>query len=155
VQSGHGRLQIVEITKIQEFTRYAWWVVKEDVLFAEARIMGLNNLVTNVEFKSVHTSQRASDALNRARSRQSIRNDAFVILQFEARGIKDVRPRENCLTFWAWKALGRSVKKGEHGVQVETWFPVAVKDTEDEKRVIMQKKIATVFHKSQTEELQC
>ena len=34
----------------------------------------------------------------------------------------DILPRENIFTFWAWKALGRQVRKGEHGVRLTTWI---------------------------------
>ena len=37
----------------------------------------------------------------------------------------DIKPRENVFTFNAWKALGRSVKRGEHGVRVMTFVSVA------------------------------
>jgi hypothetical protein len=43
-----------------------------------------------------------------------------------AKGIpeSEIKPRENVFTFHAWKALDRSVKRGEHGVKVVTFiFP--------------------------------
>ena len=41
---------------------------------------------------------------------------------FAAKGIppESILPRVNVLTFWAWKALGRSVRNGEHGVRVRS-----------------------------------
>lgn len=96
----------------------------------------------------------ADESLHRARSQQCIRNELIVIMEFEKRGIPtaNIKPRENCLTFWAWKALGRSVTKGEKGVQVETWYPKTVTDKQTgEEKKIMLRKVATVFHESQTE----
>jgi len=34
----------------------------------------------------------------------------------------DIRPRENVFTYEAWKALGRHVRKGQHGVKVVTFI---------------------------------
>ena len=64
-----------------------------------------------------------AEALNRAMHGQSTSNLGEIIKGFMAMGIAepDIRPRENVFTFWAWKALGRQVRKGEHGVRVTTW----------------------------------
>ena len=64
-----------------------------------------------------------AEALNRAMHGQSTSNLGEIIKGFMAMGIPelDIRPRENVFTFWAWKALGRQVRKGEHGVRVTTW----------------------------------
>lgn len=98
-----------------------------------------------------------NEALSRATSGQSLANYPAIYSGFMERGIPeaDIRPRENVLTYHAWKARGRQVRKGEHGVRVVTWIPI------DEKRdaagEVTHKagkrcKSATVFHESQTEE---
>ena len=47
-----------------------------------------------------------------------------------AKGIPeaDIKPRENVFTFDAWRALGRSVKRGEHGVRVVTFIEGTTKE---------------------------
>jgi antirestriction protein ArdC len=66
----------------------------------------------------------------------------------------DVRPRENVFTFAAWKALGRVVKKGEHGVRIVTVIPCTKKNEETGEEVPVKKvKATTVFHVSQTKPL--
>lgn len=80
---------------------------------------------------------------------------------FMAKGIPEdeIRPRENVFTYNAWRALGRQVRRGEHGVKVSTFIPMDKKtgetdaETGDEKRVQLGKRAwtATVFHISQTD----
>lgn len=96
------------------------------------------------------------EALSRARNGGSLANDALVIRTFMARGLQgvDIRPRDNVLTYHAWRALGRQVRKGEHGVKVTTWIPVEKRDktTGERKPDGVRPKTATVFHISQTDE---
>jgi hypothetical protein len=100
----------------------------------------------------------AQEALQRARSFEPNANDTIVLMEFVGRGIPfdEIRPRENVFTFHAWKALGRSVKKGEHGVHLTTWIPVASQDRdgEEQPRVFTRPKTAVVFHISQTEPIE-
>lgn len=95
----------------------------------------------------------AAEALARARTGRPGINDAIVMNAFRERGIPlaDIDPRGNCLTFWAWKALGRHVRKGEHGVAVLTWIPAYV--TKDGERTAdgVRPRSATVFHVTQTD----
>lgn len=96
------------------------------------------------------------EALNRAVSGRSMMNYGSIFEGFIAKGIaiEDIKPRENVFTFWAWKALGRRVKKGEHGVKTCTFVPVASKqDTEtgEKKSGYRMPRTTTVFHVSQTE----
>lgn len=108
--------------------------------------------------------QRAAlqrEALNRAVFGQSMANYSAIFEGFEAMGIPadDIRPRENVFTFNAWKALGRSVKKGEHGVKVATWVTAdgkRVEATEGEAAAggFRFPKTTTVFHVSQTSPIQ-
>ena len=74
-----------------------------------------------------------------------------------AKGIAeaDIKPRENVFTFQAWKALGRSVKRGEHGVRVVTFITCTGKSDVDEAEAkpttYCRPHATTVFHISQTE----
>ena len=65
-----------------------------------------------------------AEALSRAMHGQSKSNLDEIFNGFKAMGIAevDILPRQNIFTFWAWKALGRKVCKGEHGVRVPTWI---------------------------------
>ena len=95
-----------------------------------------------------------SQALSRAVGNQSTMNYGAIFEGFMAMGIPedDIKPRENVFTFHAWKALGRSVKKGEHGVKVCTWIPTVSTDkvTGEEKHG-KYPRTTTVFHVSQTQ----
>jgi len=105
-------------------------------------------------------------ALASACGHQSTANYGAIINGFIARGIpiEDIRPRENVFTFWAWKALGRRVKKGEHGVKVITWIETDASKAEKQAAQEAQARgetvkaqshcrpwTTTVFHVSQTE----
>ena len=91
------------------------------------------------------------EALLRARNNQSWANYPAILEGFAARGITDVRPRENVFTYNAWKALGRQVRKGEHGVKVVTFIDMEVGNGEEERKTIRRPRSTTVFHESQTE----
>src|SRR5438067_277817 len=67
--------------------------------------------------------QIQQEALSRAASGQSLANWPAILAGFTAKGIpeSDVRPRENVFTYHAWRALGRQVRRGEHGVKVVTF----------------------------------
>lgn len=97
-------------------------------------------------------------ALDRARSGQALTNYPAILTGFIEKGIPEaeIRPRENVFTFQAWKALGRSVCKGEHGVKVHTFVPMTaeVKDAETGEvkvKAYSGPRTTTVFHVSQTE----
>ena len=64
------------------------------------------------------------EALSRAVAGISTANYGPMILEFRNRGILDVIPRENVFTYHAWRAKGRQVKRGEHGVKVITFVPM-------------------------------
>ena len=96
------------------------------------------------------------EALSRATSGQSFANYPAIYSGFMERGIPeaDIRPRENVFTFNAWKARGRVVCKGQHGVKVVTWIPIDEKRNtagEVTHKAGRRPKSATVFHVSQTE----
>ena len=67
-----------------------------------------------------------TESLVRTRSGNSMSNYMQIIVGFMEKGIaeEDIKPRENVFTFNAWRALGRTVKKGENGVRVTTYIPV-------------------------------
>jgi hypothetical protein len=102
-------------------------------------------------------------ALDRAIGNQSTANWGAIFAGFAAKGIPeaDIRPRENVFTYHAWRALGRQVRRGEHGVKVTTWVPAQGKEETDpdtgekkEGRGFRVCKYATVFHISQTDPIQ-
>ena len=70
--------------------------------------------------------QVQQEALSRASSGQSLGNWPAILAGFAAKGIPeaDIRPRENVFTYHAWRALGRQVRRGEHGVKVVTFVKV-------------------------------
>ncbi len=68
----------------------------------------------------------------------------------------DIRPRENVFTFNAWKALGRVVRKGQHGVRIITRVPCSKTDkSTGEVTSYTRPRTTTVFHLSQTEAMDC
>ena len=100
--------------------------------------------------------QMQAEALARARGNESASNYPAIFAGFMERGIPehDILPRENVFTFNAWRALGRTVKKGEHGIRVVTWIDCQKKDDAGEViDTFKRPKAATVFHISQTSEL--
>ena len=104
--------------------------------------------------------QIAQDALSRALSGIVISNYPAIIEGFLRRGIPEAQilPRENVFTYHAWQALGRQVRRGEHGVKVCTWVPVEKKEIDaatGEEKLSSYKRpwTATVFHISQTDPL--
>ena len=70
------------------------------------------------------TQERRAEALTRACTGQTLSNYPAIFQGFMAMGIpeSDIRPRENVFTYEAWKALGRHVRKGQHGVKVVTFI---------------------------------
>ena len=107
--------------------------------------------------KTHHATQAArQEALTRAISGQSYSNFPAIFQGFAAKGIpeSEIKPRENVFTYDAWKALGRYVRKGEHGVKVVTFIECTKEDKEtDEKETFRRPWTTTVFHISQTQPL--
>jgi len=103
-------------------------------------------------------SQARLESLKRAVSGQSFSNFPAIFQGFAAKGIpeSEIRPRENVFTFEAWKALGRVVRRGEHGVKVVTFIESKSKEVDQdtgERKIIRRPWATTVFHISQTEPL--
>jgi hypothetical protein len=97
--------------------------------------------------------QISAEALQRAVSGQSFANYPAIFNGFLAKGIAEaeIKPRENILTFAAWKALGRSVKRGEHGVRVVTFIERTRERDDGTTETFRRPWSSTVFHISQTE----
>ena len=100
-----------------------------------------------------------AEALTRATCGLSTANYTTIVHGFMAKGIApdEIIPRENVLTYHAWRALGRQVRKGEHGVRVLTFVPTGKEKadaagTEGRKnRSGVRPWSSTVFHISQTD----
>src|SRR5207253_8007027 len=97
------------------------------------------------------TLRSNDEALTRAVSGQSFSNFPAIFQGFAAKGIpeSEIKPRENVFTFDAWKALGRYVRKGEHGVKVVTFIDCKSKELDPdtgERKLIRRPWTTTVFH---------
>jgi hypothetical protein len=99
------------------------------------------------------TDVTRAEALSRATTGQSFANYPAIIEGFIAKGIPvdDISPRENVFTYQAWKAKGRQVRKGEHGVRIATMVEMTKGDGEEAER-FRRPWFTTVFHYSQTDE---
>jgi hypothetical protein len=100
--------------------------------------------------------QQREEALSRAVSGQSFSNFPAIFQGFAAKGIpeSEIKPRENVFTYQAWKALGRQVRRGEHGVKVVTFIDCQSKETDrdtGERKIFRRPWTTTVFHVSQTD----
>ena len=105
-----------------------------------------------------NVSKTQVESLKRAVYGQSLSNFPAIFQGFMAKGIpeSEIKPRENVFTFEAWKALGRVVRRGEHGVKVVTFIDCQSKDVDKdtgERKIIRRPWTTTVFHISQTEAL--
>jgi antirestriction protein ArdC len=106
-----------------------------------------------VQSRTVEVRQ---EALTRAISGQTMSNYPAIYQGFIAKGIpeSEIHPRENVFTFNAWRALGRTVRRGEHGVKVLTFIDRASKEIDKdtgERKMVRLAWSTTVFHVSQTE----
>lgn len=100
--------------------------------------------------------KRQTEALERAQTSSSPYNEALVVAAFVERGLEasEIKPRENVLTFDAWKALGRHVRKGEKSVKVRCFYTTEAKTDEATGEEIPGGRfmsLAYLFHISQTD----
>jgi hypothetical protein len=114
----------------------------------------------NLDWSVIMTkAEIEAEALDRARNGETMTNYPEIFAGFIEKGNAehDIKPRENVFTFAAWKALGRSVKRGEHGVKVVAFIDCAGRveidqATGEEKQTSYRRPhTTTVFHISQTE----
>lgn len=98
------------------------------------------------------------EALDRAQNGQTMSNFPAIYHGLMSKGIPQhaIQPRENVFTYQAWIALGRHVRKGEHGVRVVTFAKTSKHEvdpsTGKEKSTFRSyPKSTTVFHVSQTD----
>ena len=84
----------------------------------------------------INISASGLESLKRAVSGQSFTNFPAIFQGFAAKGIpeSEIKPRENVFTFQAWKALGRVVRRGEHGVGFDQQIPRSSGNPVDDKR---------------------
>jgi hypothetical protein len=103
------------------------------------------------------TFRSNSEALSRATTGLSMSNYPTIYGGFMEKGIpeSEIKPRENVFTYNAWRALGRQVRRGEHGVKVLTFIDCQKRDEETGqlKERFRRPFSTTVFHISQTDEV--
>lgn len=94
-------------------------------------------------------NETAAEALERIQSGYS-KNDIAAICQFAECGIDpdDITPRDNVLTFRAWKAKGRRVAKGAISLRVTVWIPMRERGDNGEEK--LRPKTTCLFHELQT-----
>lgn len=99
----------------------------------------------------------AEQALMNAIGQSSTANYAAIVDGFVQMGValEEIKPRENIFTFNAWRALGRVVRKGQHGVRVVTVISCSKKDEHTGDEVAVKRvRNTTVFHVSQTDAIE-
>ena len=100
--------------------------------------------------------EQYSQALDKAINGNSFANYPAILQGFIDKGIPEdqIKPRENVFTYKAWKALGRQVRRGEHGVKVHTFIDLPEKTDESGDVIERARRVprcTTVFHVSQTD----
>ncbi len=96
------------------------------------------------------------EALTRAVTGLTVSNYPAIYKGFMEKGIpeSEIKPRENVFTYEAWHALGRYVRRGEHGVKIVTFIDCVRENKETgEKETYSRPWHTAVFHVSQTEPL--
>ena len=99
----------------------------------------------------------AAQALKNATENNSVANYQAIFEGFAEKGIFDIEPRVNVLTYNAWLAVGRQVRRGESGVRVLTMVSAkekAAEGGEGEARGFKFKRTVSVFHISQTDPIE-
>jgi len=115
-----------------------------------------SSMETTGNGSTVYIPQSRVESLKRAISGQSFSNFPAIFRGFVAKGIPEdeIKPRENVFTYQAWKALGRQVRRREHGVKVVTFIDCKSKESDrdtGERKIIRRPWTTTVFHISQTD----
>ena len=115
---------------------------------------------------TIDRGQMQQESLSRATQGQALTNWPAIFEGFLAKGIpeQEIKPRENVFTYHAWRALGRQVRRGEHGVKVLTFVSMKGKEDRDgiatndldgtdkpKAGATRRPWSATVFHISQTD----
>ena len=106
---------------------------------------------------TIAAKESATEALARIQSGRSENDVRAILLVSQALGISpdEVEPRVNVLTYRAWQAKGRHVRKGEHGVKLPVYKSVPKKrtgaDRNEREEMVSIPWTATVFHISQTD----
>src|SRR5438045_2499181 len=117
---------------------------------------------------TIDREQMQQEALGRAIGNQSTMNYGAIFQGFMEKGIpeSEILPRENVFTYHAWRALGRQVRRGQHGVKVTTFVAVSDRDSKEDSDGTADNDLdgtnrrkggyrrpwtATVFHVSQTD----
>src|SRR6266852_5189956 len=92
---------------------------------------------------TIDRQQMQQEALSRAASGLAMSNYPAIFQGFMEKGIPadEIKPRENVFTYHAWRALGRQVRRGEHGVKVTTWVPMDKKTGETDPETGQEKKV--------------
>lgn len=95
------------------------------------------------------------EALARAAGNQGMMNYSTIYEGFAAKGIpaSEIQPRVNVFTFAAWRALNRTVRRGEHGVRVVVFVPTTEQSDDGKAKQGRLVRSTTVFHISQTDPL--
>lgn len=112
------------------------------------------NVVPSKSHRKASKEEERREALSRAISGQSFGNFPAIFRGFAEKGIpeSEIKPRENVFTYDAWRALGRQVRGGEHGVKVLTFIECERENKETgEKETYRRPWSTTVFHVSQTD----
>jgi hypothetical protein len=129
------------------------WILKTNYNGGKETSQPERNQMTNADKKARKLAQW-NEALDRAQSGSSMANFETIYDGFENMGIDadDIEPRENVLTYNAWRAKGRQVRKGQHGVKILTWIPASKKDESTGKvESFKVSKLVAVFHITQTQ----
>jgi hypothetical protein len=110
---------------------------------------------------TIDRQQMQQESLSRATQGQALTNWPVIFEGFLAKGIPEheIKPCENVFTYHAWRALGRQVRRGEHGVKILTFITAKGKAATDDLDATDLPKAggtrrpwsATVFHISQTD----
>jgi len=91
---------------------------------------------------------RSEESLSRAIGTIQSQNDSVVEAHYAALGIH-ATARTDVFTYNAWRALGRQVRKGEHGCRLTVWIHPTSTDPAKVNKPFP--KATTVFHVSQTD----